>query len=67
MVARVCHPKLRLGGSQFQASLGKKVCETPSEWKKAGYVCHFSSGGKYKIGASLPRLAWAKSETLSPK
>jgi hypothetical protein len=23
--------RLRLGGSQFEASLGKKVCKTPSE------------------------------------
>jgi hypothetical protein len=39
-VVYTCHPKLserlRCGGWQFQANPDKKVCMTPSQWKKAG-------------------------------
>jgi hypothetical protein len=39
----------------------KKVCETPSQWKKFGF------GDKnLKIGGLWFKLAWAKSKTLSP-
>jgi hypothetical protein len=43
----------------------KKVCETPSQWKKAKLgvvvsICHHSYGGKCKIGGSRSRPAWAK-------
>jgi hypothetical protein len=39
---------------------GKKVHETPSQWKKLGMVVHAclpSYGGKLKIGLSWSRLA----------
>jgi hypothetical protein len=31
------------------------------------YTCHSSDGRKLKIGGSRSRLAWGKSETLSPE
>jgi hypothetical protein len=51
---------LRAEGLRFQASMGKKDCETPSQWKKLGMVVstyHLSNGRKLKIGGSQ---AWAK-------
>jgi hypothetical protein len=40
MVTYACDPKvcgrLRLGGPWFQTSPGNKVCNTPSQWIKAG-------------------------------
>jgi hypothetical protein len=50
------HSRLRLGGLQFQASMSKKVCKTPTSMektktKKLGVVvgaCHSSDSRKYK-------------------
>jgi hypothetical protein len=41
-----------------------------STGKELGIVaraCHPSNGGKHKIEGSQNRLAWAKSQTLSPE
>jgi hypothetical protein len=46
------HQKLRSGGLWSQAKLGKKVCKSPSQWKKPSMVaraCH-PTGHKCKIG-----------------
>jgi hypothetical protein len=75
-VVHTFHPKLcrrlRLGGFPFQANTGKKkVCETPSQWKKLGvvvHVCHPTYGSnvktKVQIGRSWSRTSRAKSENL---
>jgi hypothetical protein len=45
------HRKQRAGGSQFQASSGKEVGKTPSQWKKLGlmvHACHPNSMGQHK-------------------
>jgi hypothetical protein len=55
---------------RYMPSWEKKLGRPPFQWKKVGsgtHDCHPSNDGKWKIGGSQPRLAWAKSETLSPK
>jgi hypothetical protein len=61
MTLYTCHPKLvrrlRSGGLKFQASSGKKVHETSSQWKKLDVImhaCHPSNGRKCKIGNCSP-------------
>jgi hypothetical protein len=55
LAAHVCHPKpykrLRLGGSQFQASWAKKFMRPYLNGEKLGVVmgtCHSSYGGSVK-------------------
>jgi hypothetical protein len=58
-----------LGGSQFQTILGKKVFETPFQWKKAahgGMPVILAVSRKHKIGLHC-RLNWAKISTQVPK
>jgi hypothetical protein len=62
-----CHPKLHrrltLGGSWFQASLGKKFSRLHLNGKRLDVVagaCHPSYSKKLNIGGSWSRPAWAK-------
>jgi hypothetical protein len=46
---------MKLGKFLFQASWGKRVCDTQSPWKKLGIVvniCHSSEGGSIEQAAS---------------
>jgi hypothetical protein len=57
-------------GSWFHPVSARKFERSLSYGEKLGIVvpaCHPRDNGKHKIGGLQVRLAWAKSETLSPK
>jgi hypothetical protein len=55
-----------LEGSQFQACQGKKVHETPSQWKKAGPDIP-EMAGSIKQEDGGPGQSQQKNKTLSQK
>jgi hypothetical protein len=63
--------RLRSRSSQFQANPSKKKVARPhlNNKNKKIWACASLSNnsGKLKIGRSQSRMAWAKSNTLSPK
>jgi hypothetical protein len=54
-------------GSQFQDSFGKKYHLNQKKLDMVASICHPSSGRVGQTGRFQSKLAWVKSQNLSPK